>query len=91
MSASAARWKTRADPVRNTARSSPRSVMASARTTLGVGIDESVARGEISRHVHDEIVERDHLVAVIEGTIDEVSQADETGAASNDALHREHP
>jgi hypothetical protein len=48
------------------------------------------ARRQILWTSDDEIVERDDVVAVIEESIDEVT-SNETGAASNDTFHGEHP
>jgi len=47
-------------------------------------------RGQIFGTANDEIVERDHLMSVDEETIDKVA-SNESGAASNDAFHGEHP
>ncbi len=48
------------------------------------------ARGQILGASHDEIIERNNFMAIVEQAIDEVA-ANETGAASNDAFHGEHP
>ncbi len=62
--------------------------MTSARTTFSRL--ELARDGQIFGTPDDEIVERDDLVAVVEEAIDEVT-SNETGAASNDAFHEEHP